>query len=182
MDIFDLAGRRPEPDRWRGTVAEEHSGLYRGLEWRRGAVGGQAAETEVRVLGVLKSLTLCPSYTLLSVAAQYLLPLAVITVVYGKIYNFLKVLNYLSQQETINSLVLSQDRRLLNRAKKRKLRRTTGILLLISLVFCLRSWAASLSRKNMVFFSWLPFSILRILTELVVDLHEQTGNLSSIYY
>ena len=55
MDIFDLAGRRPEPDRWRrpepdrwrGTVAEEHSGLYRGLEWRRGAVGGQAAETEL---------------------------------------------------------------------------------------------------------------------------------------
>ena len=136
----------------------------------------------MRVLGVLKSLTLCPSYTLLSVAAQYLLPLAVITVVYGKIYNFLKVLNYLSQQETNNSLVLSQDRRLLNRAKRRKLRRTTGILLLISLVFCLRSWAASLSRKNMVFFSWLPFSILRILTELVVDLHEQTGNLSSIYY
>ena len=89
MDIFDLVGRRPEPDRWRGTVAEEHSGLYRGLEWRRGAVGGQAAETEVRVLGVLKSLTLCPSYTLLSVAAQYLLPLAVITVVYGEIYNFL---------------------------------------------------------------------------------------------
>ena len=120
------------------------------------------------------------SYTLLSVAAQYLLPLAVITVVYGEIYNFLKVLNYLSQQETNNSLVLSQDRRLLNRAKKRKLRRTTGILLLISLVFCLRSWAASLSRKNMVFFSWLPFSILRILTELVVDLHEQTGNLSSV--
>ena len=93
MDIFDLAGRRPEPDRWRGTVAEEHSGLYRGLEWTGGADGQQGSETEVSEVKVLSAvLLLLSSYSLLSVTVQYLLPLAVISLVYGKIYFFLKVI------------------------------------------------------------------------------------------
>ena len=81
------------------------------------------------------------SYTVISVFFQYALPLLVICVVYYKIYNFL------------------QERRLLHRLEKKKLKRTTAILLAISLLFCM---------------SWLPFSVLCIITE-IVDLYSNTG-------
>ena len=89
-------------------------------------------------------LLLLSSYTLLSVLVQYLLPLAVISLVYGKIYFFLKVksLIVLGEKDTSNEF---QKRLLnLNRAQKRKMRRTTMILLIISLVFCVRFWTVSL--------------------------------------
>ena len=87
------------------------------------------------------------SYTIISVFFQYALPLLVICVVYYKIYNFL------------------QERRLLNRLEKKKLKRTTSILLAISLLFCM---------------SWLPFSVLCIITE-IVDLYSNTGKSALLY-
>ena len=118
-------------------------------------------------------LLLLSSYTLLSVLVQCLLPLAVISLVYGKIYFFLKViLIVLGEKDTSNEF---QKRLLnLNRAQKRKMRRTTMILLIISLVFCIRFWtlsSVSQFRKYSLFFSWLPFSILRLVNEVFLDLN-----------
>ena len=118
-------------------------------------------------------LLLLSSYTLLSVLVQCLLPLAVISLFYGKIYFFLKViLIVLGEKDTSNEF---QKRLLnLNRAQKRKMRRTTMILLIISLVFCIRFWtlsSVSQFRKYSLFFSWLPFSILRIVNEMFLDLN-----------
>ena len=118
-------------------------------------------------------LLLWSSYTLLSVSVQYLLPLAVISLVYGKIYFFLKVIYIiLGEKDTSNEF---QKRLLnLNRPQKRKMKRTTVILLIISLVFCVRSWtvsSVSQFRKYPLFFSWLPFSILRIVNEVFLDIN-----------
>ena len=112
-------------------------------------------------------------------ATQYLLPLAVISVVYGKIYNFLKVLNYLSQQETNNgpipgtNPVEQSEEKETEKNHRDPAPHLSGVLSQVLASFTLK--------EKLLFFSWLPFSILRILTELDVDLHKETGNWPQYY-
>ena len=85
------------------------------------------------------------------VSLQYVVPLIIITLVYTKIYNFLQVRFLLSALHSLG-LVMGdicyfiflflcfncQERHLLSRVQKQKQKRTTRILLLFSIFFCLR--------------------------------------------
>ena len=70
---------------------------------------------------------------------------------------------------------------MLNRVQKKKHKRTVTVLLTISLFFCLRYLIVQTysCTDSFIPFSWLPFSLLCIATE-IVDLYTNSGLTSSV--